>query len=1506
MAWQDTWSEITNHPEWRDLPADVQLKVSRNFAKKVVGPETGKKSDAYKGFIQDNIISRTTRQGGTRQGSVGAGFAEGFNRNLAGLATQATTGRKALREEGSAIANNPMSILKETVGGIAGELVDPIGLAVDVVTGGIGGKLVSRAARPAVQKAITIGAGATSGATQGAASAALQGQVNGQVNAGDVARTSALGALLGGAIPAAVGRRASRPIMEEADQVRIPPMPPALPPTPLEAQMMAAGLSPEQRAAVLANAQNPSQAPAPLQLPERSQINVPPGGFRTAPDAMTDQFPRVEFNSQAPQPPQSYRAGNPMPNLGRGSEYVGPAVQIPGPVPPAPGPAYPATGMLGAAGDSPTPTGAELSLLRQLLPQRQDPIPRVSDQARPVAGLEALRRSPASDPLDLLRMDAMGIGKRQPMALPPSPLEAQMIEAGLPAEVRAQVLQASQNPPAPRQPLALPERVPIRVPEGGFRDPSAALTQQVAQPPINHQRMADELSFAADVAANAGNDQALTKIVQAMDALGRHQAGERALPVERMVQEAIQAVNPTRPAREAGTVAEAAPARTSASSTKGLVRSDAIYTHQANKAIEAEAAAIERMKPQLQQEIGQRLSQAMANRDLESASQLARLGRAVDGAAWANQLKDIRNVLDGDTDQSLLARIFRDEEGALDLEAMRTTARNVRNRLGRVVDEVGGRAILGQIDGINPSDAAAFVGPGAKNLRGEAKKAVEEFTQKERPRATTMPHAIEGVDPEDFLNFSKFAISEGEASNLARLVQQSVAETQGNPKRAVTFDEIKAEAAKVDPRLIAELRPPKDGHTIHPAVRQAARDRLNAINGEAYRRSVELEKVRHTMTEAEARAEESVIHRLERDAKGIIDVLYPARSQDGRNLAYHRMTASNSFDAEYWVSRAKRAAGGALPDDKLRAVRDLIAQGAEAQAKGDQAGVDNARFGLAKELMKLEKTGPLETVLALRKAGLLSSVKTHTRNVLGNASFAALEEIRRVPSALVDMAMAAATGNRTVAGPSGKAIWRSTYEAATRGVKEAKEVLRHGATYDDLVNLKLGREVNSGNKILDAYANFLFRSLSAEDRVFKAYAWRRSIEAQAKLKAINEGLKGEAARKAAKEYSEKPSSEMIAQAIADSEVATFTNENPVAKGIQRLESVSPAMRAGVDLLVPFKNTPLNIVARILDYTGAGAAVEGGKIVANRLKAEKALEALKPEEQRAIADALGRGLTGWGAILLGYKLAEAGVMTGSFQPEKDKRNVDDVAGRSPAAIKIGGSWQQIGALAPLGNLLTIGATLHRDGGGVIGAAAIGAKTAMEQPFFQGLEQVTKVAQDPAEETPKLVGDLAGSFVPTFVNDAATALDDTKREAKTPVERIQNRIPGLRNQLPAKVDALGREVPQDRLHAINAFLSREAREDSDPIVRELLRLDVGLSPVGKQISIRGEAVKLSDPQIRELTRLTGEFVQQQLGKVVERPAYQRYDDERKKAVLEKVITNARAQARRQMLRTIAKQK
>src|SRR5262245_3744794 len=48
-----------------------------------------------------------------------------------------------------------------------------------------------------------------------------------------------------------------------------------------------------------------------------------------------------------------------------------------------------------------------------------------------------------------------------------------------------------------------------------------------------------------------------------------------------------------------------------------------------------------------------------------------------------------------------------------------------------------------------------------------------------------------------------------------------------------------------------------------------------------------------------------------------------------------------------------------------------------------------------------------ETITALRKAGLLTGLKTQIKNVLGTGAFNAAEEITRIPSAIADIAVSA-------------------------------------------------------------------------------------------------------------------------------------------------------------------------------------------------------------------------------------------------------------------------------------------------------------------------------------------------------------------------------------------------------------------------------------------------------------------------------------------------------------------
>lgn len=159
------------------------------------------------------------------------------------------------------------------------------------------------------------------------------------------------------------------------------------------------------------------------------------------------------------------------------------------------------------------------------------------------------------------------------------------------------------------------------------------------------------------------------------------------------------------------------------------------------------------------------------------------------------------------------------------------------------------------------------------------------------------------VEPSDAVNFNHLDISPAERENLSRLVAETAP-----TKRVVTFDDVRREAAELDPAIVAKLKPVEAGETLNPAVRYAARTRLNALNGESVKLRADIEAQRNALPATEIEAMERQVALIEHDAKQFIDVLYPTRSQDGRNLAYHRMMAESSFDVEHWVSKARARA----------------------------------------------------------------------------------------------------------------------------------------------------------------------------------------------------------------------------------------------------------------------------------------------------------------------------------------------------------------------------------------------------------------------------------------------------------------------------------------------------------------------------------------------------------------------------------------------------------------------
>lgn len=545
-----------------------------------------------------------------------------------------------------------------------------------------------------------------------------------------------------------------------------------------------------------------------------------------------------------------------------------------------------------------------------------------------------------------------------------------------------------------------------------------------------------------------------------------------------------------------------------------------------------------------------------------------------------------------------------------------------------------------------------------------------------------------------------------------------------------------------------------------------------------------------------------------------------------------------------------------------------------------------------------EKQTVLETIAGAIKAGMLTRPVTHLRNVAGTGFFQLSEEAARLPAVVADLAMAARTGRRGVSGPSITASGRSAFQAATQGIDEAIQILKKGASAEDLQRLQLPKEFASGSLLLDKYVNGVFRTLSAEDKVFRTYALRRSLEDRARTTVLNEIKGGKTLRgkyqERVRELIDNPTPDIQAEALADAEVATFNNQNKISNYLGKVREDLKATAGGrwvnflVDTVAPFTKTPTNILGRMLDYSPYGLTKGSYQVAKAIIK-----PAFTPEQQRQFALTFGRGAIGSAIVALGWKLQDAGLMTGLYEDESGKRNRDQAAGRPSGSLKIGDSWFQVTGVAPFGNLLAIGASLGREYeqerenpeeaagklAGILGNAA------MEQPLLEGASNIMGTLKGDKSFS-RTAGRLVSNAVPAIVGDVANAMDSSAREQEGFLGPIEARIPGVRNYLPVAMDALGRPLPNQGPLATFLDPTRSTRERSTPVLQEMLRLDVGLSKIKKTA---GEPEDLYQQKVTRFGKLYQDFGNE----LITSSAYQRATDAQKRILFDALSDRVKAQ-------------
>lgn len=543
------------------------------------------------------------------------------------------------------------------------------------------------------------------------------------------------------------------------------------------------------------------------------------------------------------------------------------------------------------------------------------------------------------------------------------------------------------------------------------------------------------------------------------------------------------------------------------------------------------------------------------------------------------------------------------------------------------------------------------------------------------------------------------------------------------------------------------------------------------------------------------------------------------------------------------------------------------------------------------------------------KAGLLSSLRTHERNILGNTIMQASEQASLYPAAGADWLMSLATGKRSLV-----ASQKGTIKGAIEGGQTAADVIKYGF---DPSGTEIGKyeikKVTWGNNPLEQAlkkaTDTVFNTLEAEDKVFWKSSYNRSLYNQAAAQAINDGKRGNA--KYIQKLFDNATEEMKQTAFNDANYATFKDKNMLSGAIGQFKSwvnrqTGPAAEAGKvvsEMLMPFTGVPTSIVGKTIAYSPIGlvkGSVDFGRVVSG---------SEVPGLQRLAAQEIGRGVIGSGIFGLGAYLMSQGLMTGQAKDQKE-RDQWALEGKQENSVLVNGKWRNIGSVGPQTLVLLAGAKANEvanDPEQNLGSYAFGTlNDQLNQTFLSGVQQPLAALNEPYKAKSYLGGQVS-SLIPNIVKDTSKAFDPLKREVDTSTigssikGRVQQSIPGLRNKMIPQRDVLGNEIAQTPT-GIGAYfdLFNSTTPISNNVVDELSRLNQAgynktPTKLDKNQTIGGEKMTLNQAQLDRLEIVTGLATDKALNDLFNTTAYQSLDDAEKQDAIGDTITKVRKNVR-----------
>ena len=428
----------------------------------------------------------------------------------------------------------------------------------------------------------------------------------------------------------------------------------------------------------------------------------------------------------------------------------------------------------------------------------------------------------------------------------------------------------------------------------------------------------------------------------------------------------------------------------------------------------------------------------------------------------------------------------------------------------------------------------------------------------------------------------------------------------------------------------------------------------------------------------------------------------------------------------------------------------------------------------------------------------------------------------------------------------------------------------------------------------------------------------------------------------AKNYDETKSN-LAKYAYGWAEEVTFTKrgaEGTIQRSVERFVKDHPSMR----LILPFVTTPTNIIKFFGQRAFGIAGFAEGAI--------KNLDETAPELSKAYlqitrelyspdpflrAQAEGKIAMGLSVLGTAVGLHSAGMITGQGAKDEKERALKQATGWQPYSfrIKIPGtdkyqyiSYQRFdplatffGIVADFADKATEDPAGSRDWVNFIGSA-IGvalSKNITSKSYLTGIEQVMDAINQPDRKMSQFFGTRLGSLVvPSLVGQAIPMGDPVMREARTLMDNVLKRVPGVSQRLDPKRNILGEEIKRPEAvgpdYISPLFVSTEKK---DKVMDELanLKYSFSLPPVIEKGGIDLYSYKNASGQSAydRYLELTGKVtigrktLRDALSKLISTRSYQALPadaveglDSPRIAELRRVISKYRATAKEQVYR------